>query len=81
MSYQGIKEKGQAVSDHYAGTREYFLLSPAGKTLLNGLLPLMAGYCRGRVLDAGAGRGAYRDILKNYCQDYYGMDVSPINLS
>jgi SAM-dependent methyltransferase len=77
MSCQGIKEKGQAVSDHYAGTREYFLLSPAGKTLLKGLLPMEEEYCRGRVLDAGAGRGAYRDILKNYCQDYYGMDVAP----
>ena len=76
MSYKGIKEKGQAVSDHYAGTREYFLLSPAGKTLLNGLLPLVEEYCRGRVLDAGAGRGAYREILKNTSQEYVGIDVS-----
>jgi SAM-dependent methyltransferase len=76
MSYKGIKEKGQALSDHYAGTREYFLLSPAGKTLLNGLLPLVEEYCRGRVLDAGAGRGAYREILKNTAQEYIGMDVS-----
>ena len=76
MSYKGIKEKGQALSDHYAGTREYFLLSPAGKTLLNGLLPLVEEYCRGRVLDAGAGRGAYREILKNTSQEYVGIDVS-----
>jgi len=77
MSYQGIKEKGRAVSDHYAGTREYFMLTPAGQTLLDGLLPLVEQYCSGRVLDAGAGRGAYRDILKDFSQDYFGMDVSP----
>lgn len=74
--YQSIKERGRAASDHYAGSEEYFSLSPAGLTLLDALSPMVERYCRGRVLDAGAGRGAYRRLLNTYSEEYIGMDIA-----
>jgi SAM-dependent methyltransferase len=74
--YKTIKERGRAASDYYAGREEYFSLSPAGLTLLRALKPLVKEHCRGRVLDAGAGRGAYRDMLLQHAKEYVGMDVS-----
>ena len=74
--YKTIKERGRAASDYYAGREEYFSLSPAGLTLLRALKPLVREHCRGRVLDAGAGRGAYRDLLLESADEYVGMDFS-----
>ena len=73
--YKSLKERGRAASDYYAGREDYFYLSPAGLTLLRGLEPLVRDYCRGRVLDAGAGRGAYRDLLLRHADTYVGMDI------
>jgi SAM-dependent methyltransferase len=74
--YKTIKERGRAASDYYAGREEYFSLSPAGLTLLRALKPLVKEHCRGRVLDAGAGRGDNRDMLMQHAKEYVGMDVS-----
>lgn len=73
--YKMLKERGRAASDYYAGRQEYFSLTPTSFTLLQALKPLLSQYCRGRVLDAGAGRGAYRDLLLNHADEYVGMDV------
>ena len=73
--YQRLKERGRAASDYYAGQEDYFSLTPAGFTLLQALEPLLSEHCRGRVLDAGAGRGAYRDLLLRYADDYVGIDI------
>lgn len=73
--YKTLKERGRSASDYYAGREEYFFLTPASLTLLRGLLPLIEEHCRGRVLDAGAGRGAYRDLLLRYADEYVGMDI------
>lgn len=77
--YQSLKDRGRAASDYYAGCEEYFYLSPAGLTLLRALEPLVREHCRGRVLDAGAGRGAYRNLLLRYATDYVGMDIGKSN--
>lgn len=74
--YRLLKERGRAASDYYAGSREYFFLSPAGLSLLQSLKPAIESCCRGRVLDAGAGRGAYRELLDGFAESYVGMDVS-----
>lgn len=74
--YQMIKERGRAASDYYAGRPDYFYLTPASLTLLRGLQPLIETYCRGRVLDAGAGRGVYRELLQKHADKYVGMDVA-----
>jgi SAM-dependent methyltransferase len=77
--YKSLKERGRAASDYYAGRKEYFYLTPASLTLLKGVLPLIEEHCRGRVLDAGAGRGAYRDMLLRYADEYVGMDIGKSN--
>ncbi len=74
--YNKLKEKGRAASDHYAGSKEYFTLTPASKSLLDGMMPVIREHCRGRLLDAGAGRGAYRDLLHDYVDEYIGLDVT-----
>lgn len=75
--YASLKNRGRAASDYYAGREEYFYLSPAGLTLLRALEPLVREHCRGRVLDAGAGRGAYRDLLLRHAGSYVGLDMTP----
>lgn len=75
--YKSLKARGRAASDYYAGREEYFYLSPAGLTLLRALEPLVREHCRGRVLDAGAGRGAYRDLLLRHADSYVGLDMAP----
>ena len=74
--YKTLKNKGREVSDYYAGSPDYFYLTPASLTLLRGLQPLVETYCRGRVLDAGAGRGVYRELLQDQADDYIGMDIT-----
>jgi SAM-dependent methyltransferase len=74
--YRSLKERGRAASDYYAGNREYFYLSPAGLSLLRELQPIVQNFCRGRVLDAGAGRGAYRELLSGFAENYVGMDLA-----
>ena len=39
--YQTLKARGQAASDHYAGSRAYFDLTPASVSLLKVLDPVL----------------------------------------
>lgn len=73
--YQKIKENGIKVSDKYAGTEDYFYLTPQGLSLIKALKPLIGKYTSGKLLDAGAGRMAYKHILEKRCQEYVGMDI------
>lgn len=74
--YRSLKERGRVASDYYAGSRVYFYLSPAGLSLLHMLEPVVERWCQGLVLDAGTGRGAYRELLAGFAESYVGMDVS-----
>ncbi|RMG29914.1 MAG: class I SAM-dependent methyltransferase, partial [Methanobacteriota archaeon] len=74
--YKCLKKQGRAASDYYSGKQEYFYLSPAGYALIKAIEPLVKEHCRGRVLDAGAGRGAYRSLLESRADEYIGLDVS-----
>lgn len=74
--YRTIKERGRAASDYYAGRPDYFYLTPASLALLRAIEAALPRYCRGRVLDAGAGRGVYRDLLQKHANDYVGMDLA-----
>lgn len=69
-----IKKGGIAVSDRYARSPAYFDLTPAGRTLINTLDPLIAKYIRGRVLDAGAGRLTYTDRLSKAASTVVSLD-------
>lgn len=75
--YKTLKQRGKAAADYYAQSDGYFTLSPSRITLLQGIQPLVERYCRGRLLDAGAGRGAYRTLLQQHAEEYVGLDVGP----
>ncbi|MBI5787289.1 MAG: class I SAM-dependent methyltransferase [Candidatus Schekmanbacteria bacterium] len=74
--YGKIKENGISVSDKYAGTEKYFYLTPQGLTLLNALKPMIPKYAKGKLLDAGAGRLAYKYLLEPCCNRYESIDIS-----
>ena len=69
-----IKANGIAVSDRYADTEAYFDLTPAGRTLIRTLDPLLERCVRGRTLDAGAGRLTYTPRLARYASEVVSLD-------
>ena len=69
-----IKQNGIAISDRYARTESYFDLTPAGRTLIDTLDPLIASHARGVVLDAGAGRLTYHPRLKAFSESVVSVD-------
>ncbi len=69
-----IKQNGIAISDRYARTEAYFDLTPAGRTLIDTLEPLIATHARGLVLDAGAGRLTYTQRLKAFSEGVVSID-------
>jgi len=69
-----IKQNGIAISDRYARTEAYFDLTPAGRTLIDSLDPLIASHARGLVLDAGAGRLTYTQRLKAFSRGVVSID-------
>lgn len=75
--YERLREKGRGASDHYAGHSDYFDLSPAALLLLRALEKPVSDLCHGKVLDAGAGRGAYRNLLRRCAASYVGLDLAP----
>ena len=69
-----IKKGGVAVSDRYARSPAYFDLTPAGRTLIHTLDPLITEHIRGRVLDAGAGRLTYTERLRHVASSLVSLD-------
>jgi len=72
-----IKRNSRAISDALAGTREYFELATTNLTLYRALDEAFAKHVRGRVLDAGAGRMAYRRLIEPRCETYESLDATP----
>lgn len=74
--YSFLKERGRKIADELVGSEAYFTLTPSSFTLLQALRSLFQKYAGGRLLDVGAGRLAYRFLLKDYCTEYFSTDVS-----
>src|SRR5208282_4235263 len=71
-----IQENSRRVSDATAGTRDYFELATTNLSLYRALRAAAEQYARGRLLDAGAGRMAYRRMLEEFCGAYESLDLS-----
>lgn len=71
-----IKENGRRISDATAGTKDYFELATTNLSLYRDLRAAAEEFARGRLLDAGAGRGAYREMLTPLCDRYESLDVT-----
>jgi SAM-dependent methyltransferase len=69
-----IKRNGIEVSDYYGTSEAYFDLTPAGRTLINSLDPLIREGIRGCVLDAGAGRLTYAPRLRQAAREVISLD-------
>ena len=73
-----IKSNSRQISDTCAGTADYFELATTNLSLYRALRRAARESIRGRLLDAGAGRVAYRAMLQEFCSSYEGLDVSPL---
>ena len=70
-----IKRNSRAISDAYAGADDYFELATTNLSLYRALRAAASAHLRGRLLDAGAGRMAYRGMLDACCERYESLDV------
>lgn len=73
--YSFLKDRGRKIADALAETEIYFTLTPARLSLLQTLKLLVDKYSRGKLLDAGAGRLAWKCLLAKNCSDYVSIDV------
>ena len=73
--YGTLKEAGKEVSNRYSGRMEYFYLTPGSLSLLNPLITQFKKHVKGALLDAGAGRLSYKNILVDYCDSYRSVDI------
>ena len=69
-----IKRNSRVMSDELAGTRYYFELATTNLSLYRALRSAAERHVRGRLLDAGAGRMAYRNMLQEFCDRYESLD-------
>ena len=72
-----IKTNSRRVSDATAGKAAYFELATTNLSLRRALGGAFAQYVRGRTLDAGAGRQAYRGMIETHADAYESLDVDP----
>jgi len=71
-----IRENSRCISDDTAGTRDYFELATTNLSLYRALRSAAREHVRGRLLDAGAGRMAYRAMLEEVADSYEGLDIA-----
>lgn len=71
-----IRENSRRISDETAGTRDYFELATTNLSLYRALRAAAREHLRGRLLDAGAGRMAYRAMLEEFCDSYESLDLT-----
>ncbi len=70
-----IKRNSRLISERLAGTGAYFELATTNLSLYRAIRSAVAAYARGRLLDAGAGRGAYRSLLERHCERCESLDA------
>lgn len=70
-----IKRNSRAVSDATAGSGAYYELATTNLSLMRALGTVFRRHARGRLLDAGAGRQAYRPLLEPLAESYEALDV------
>ena len=71
-----IKKNSRLISDACAGTDDYFELATTNLSLYRALRSAAGTHLRGSLLDAGAGRMAYREMLESCCRHYESLDTS-----
>ena len=62
--------------DQTVGTRDFWYLALQNLVYYRCLTPILARHVRGRTLDLGAGKLAWRGPLRLYCDTYLSADVA-----
>lgn len=76
---QSVKVRWNRFANSRAGTVDYFTLTSSHHSLTRTLLPLVERYASGKILDLGAGYGAYRSVLEQSGNCYIGLDTQSCN--
>ncbi len=74
---RGLRTRWNRFANARAGTADYFTLTSSHYSLTRVLLPIIERHASGRILDLGAGFGAYRPILERLGEAYVGIDIQP----
>ncbi len=69
-----FKKRWHSYYEKKIGKEDYFFLSSSYYIFYRDLFPLIRQYAKGRCLDLGAGKMAYRFILKPLVQEYISVD-------
>jgi len=73
--FNWIKSHNKKLSSSFVGTKYYWMRSPSNLLLFKHSKESIKKYAKGKsVLDAGAGRLAYRDLIKTYAKSYTSSD-------
>jgi SAM-dependent methyltransferase len=74
-----LKRQRESFLDRYydAGDWSNRMFSAATYSLWRAAMPVMTGHCRGLVLDAGSGRGAWRETILERAESYESIDIGP----
>lgn len=74
-----LKRRREAFLDAHVDAGEWRVRCFSGATysLWRAAVPLMSATCRGIVLDAGAGRGAWRNTILEVASAYESLDMAP----
>ena len=71
-----VKKNSRLISDACAGSPRYSELATTNLSLYRRLKAGARQYLTGRLLDAGAGRQAYRKMLEGCCTRYESLDMA-----
>lgn len=69
-----IKKNLEKMNYDLRNNEKYWKISAGGMTLLKELKSFLPSYCKGKILDAGAGHLLYKSLLTKYSKDYESMD-------
>ena len=69
-----IQTAWRQLNEKTIGTREYWQIALQNLSALKSMEPLISRYCRGSVLDVGAGKLAWKQILIPHVTRYYSAD-------
>lgn len=74
MSFLGTS--WQRLNERTIGSDRYWTIALQNAALYADTKPLVARYAHGRVLDLGAGKLAWRRLLRRYCARYVSSDLT-----
>jgi hypothetical protein len=74
-----LKIRREAFLDQHSAAEDWCNrhFSAATLSLWQVAAPLTRRYARGMVLDAGSGRGAWRNVIASSAREYHSIDIGP----